>query len=606
MTWRSGFSNRYNKDMNQKRTRWAEPLFFTILFIVAAVTSQCYHSKTEYFSWRSELWADRAASYIYLPATFYYHWDTRQCPPHMDERTGFGFTYDTVRNKICTPSSYGIAFFLSPFFVGVHYITKIFHIPQDWAFAPIYHKMTDVAAVFYLVLGLWFLRRFLLNYFSEKTSFFTVLFVFTGTNLFYYTVMDPVMPHVYSFFLASVFLYSLKEFLNEPRRFYFFILACFSFSFAFLVSYSALFFIPVFIFLDVSGRVQIRNRLKLIGSLRNLVVFLMILLLVMIPQMVYNRYLTGQFLTASPEGPGFYNLTGPRIFELWFSPLNGLFIYSPMMLLILAGIILMFMSGESRAWMYAGLFILVTYLYASWWKWYFGCSYGQRYFVDLLPFLSLPFGFLAEKALGKAVKARFIIIATLALLFSYYNIRMAFAQEGCFFGSTWDWNRYSARLNKAGILPVRPAFRYFNDFENDAYIPGTTTTNTVARSGDHSAVLDSKHEFALGFSDYPGNILPDKRLVKIISGLWVFKTSGNPTGAVLICEFSKDGNLISREEKSLDVPMSAIRKWYFVPLNFDISDQTDEWALLKVYIWNKAGTSFYVDDVSLDFKAKNE
>ena len=30
------------------------------------------------------------------------------------------------------------------------------------------------------------------------------------------------------------------------------------------------------------------------------------------------------------------------------------------------------------------------------------------------------------------------------------------------------------------------------------------------------------------------------------------------------------------------------------------------WALLKVYIWNKAGTSFYVDDVSLDFKARNE
>jgi hypothetical protein len=277
-----------------------------------------------------------------------------------------------------------------------------------------------------------------------------------------------------------------------------------------------------------------------------------------------------------------------------------------MMFLIVAGIVSMFISKESRAWMYAGLFILVTYLYASWWKWYFGCSYGQRYFVDLFPFLILPFGFLAEKALSKAGKARFIIIVTLVLLFSYYNIRMAFAYEGCFFGSTWDWNRYEARLNKAGILPVTPAFRYFNDFENDAYTPGTTTTNTVARSGDRSAALDSQHAFALGFADYPGNILPGKRLAKIISGLWVFKTSGKPTGAVLICEISKDGNMISREEKSLDVPMSAVRKWYFVPLNFDISDKTDAWALLKVYIWNKAGTSFYVDDVSLDFKAGNE
>ena len=192
-------------------------------------------------------------------------------------------------------------------------------------------------------------------------------------------------------FLASVFLFAFREFLNKPRKFYFFILSCFAFSLAFLISYSALFFIPVFIFLDVSGPGQIRSRLRLIASLRNLVVFLLTFLVVMIPRMVYNKYLTGQFLSVSPDGPGFSNLAGPRILELWFSPLNGLFIYAPMMFLIVAGIVSMFISKESRAWMYAGLFILVTYLYASWWKWYFGCSYGQRYFVDLFPFLILPF-----------------------------------------------------------------------------------------------------------------------------------------------------------------------------------------------------------------------
>jgi hypothetical protein len=573
---------------------------------VTAVTSLSYHARTGYFNWRSEFWADRVAAYIYLPATLYYHWDLRQCPPKMDERTGYGFSYDTARHKISTPATYGIAFLMSPFFVGVHYFTKIFHIHQDWAFAPVYHRMADIAAVFYLIAGLWFLRRFLLNYFSERTSFFTVLFIFTATNLFYYTVMDPVMPHVYSFFLASLFLFSYKEYLSNPPKFYFFILSCLTFSLGFLISYTALFFIPVAVFLDISRTGQIRNRLRLAGSLRNLVVFTLTFLLVMIPQMIYNRYLTGQFISPSPDGPGFSNLAGPRIPEFWFSPLNGLFIYSPLMVLIAAGIILMFTLGEKRAWLFAGLFLLVTYFFASWWKWYFGCSFGQRFVADLLPFFSLPFGFLTEKSLQRPVKVRFSVLTCFVLIFSYYTIRMAYAQDGCFFGSTWDWNRYATQLNKAGLLPVKPAFRYHNDFENDAYTPGTFTSATVSRSGDRSAMLDSQHQFALGFNDYPGNILPGKILARVSCGLWVFKTSEKPTGAVLIFEISKDGNLASREEKSLDVPMSATRKWYFVPLNFDISPKTDEWALLKVYIWNKAGTIFYVDDVSLDFKARNE
>ena len=113
---------------------------------------------------------------------------------------------------------------------------------------------------------------------------------------------------------------------------------------------------------------------------------------------------------------------------------------------------------------------------------------------------------------------------------------MAFAYEGCFFGSTWDWNRYEARLNKAGILPVTPAFRYFNDFENDAYTPGTTTTNTVARSGDRSAALDSQHAFALGFADYPGISCPGNTWLKSFQGFGFSRPVGNQQ---VRCSFAK-------------------------------------------------------------------
>ena len=173
---------------------WFEPLFFIVLFGMAVFFTFSYHSGKGYFNWKSEIWADRAGAYIYLPATLYYHWDLKKCPQKMDEKTGFGFRYDTINQKIITKNTYGVSLLVSPFFIGLHFITKVFHIPQDWAFAPVYHRMADVAAVFYLALGLFFLRRFLSGYFSDQASFLTVFLMFAGTGLFYYATGSTIPP----------------------------------------------------------------------------------------------------------------------------------------------------------------------------------------------------------------------------------------------------------------------------------------------------------------------------------------------------------------------------------------------------------------------------
>jgi len=48
------------------------------------------------------------------------------------------------------------------------------------------------------------------------------------------------------------------------------------------------------------------------------------------------------------------------------------------------------------------------------------------------------------------------------------------------------------------------------------------------------------------------------------------------------------------------VPMAATRKWYAVPVNFDIPQNLDPWAELKLYIWNRDKTTFYVDDLQIN------
>ena len=77
--------------------------FFYILFCTSLVLTWFFHKEAIRFSDRSVVWSDRAGYYIYLPATFFYHFDTHKMPADLDVKTGGGFSIDTrsrdVRRK---------------------------------------------------------------------------------------------------------------------------------------------------------------------------------------------------------------------------------------------------------------------------------------------------------------------------------------------------------------------------------------------------------------------------------------------------------------------------------------------------------------------------
>ena len=587
-------------EMKKAIPAWFQPVFFLVILVTALLLTCNFHKGKGYFNWRSEIWTDRAGYYIYLPATLYYHWDLKQCPPEMDGKTGYGFTYDYPNNKIYTKYTYGVAFLLSPFFVAVHYITKISGMPQDWAFAPIYHHMVDVGAVVYMVLGLFLLFRFLRMYFRELTSYLTVLLLFAGTNLFYYSIVDTLMSHVYSFFLIALFLYCLKLYLGNPSKYLFFIIASLAVSFAILIRPTSMVILPVFLLLDVRNRDDLAKRLKFILRPGRLLGFLLILFLVWVPQFLYDHYLTGRYFCFTYGNEAFANLLAPRLPEVWLSTLNGLFTYTPMLILFIAGMIMMIRRNAANGWLCLLFFLGISYVFSSWWCWYFGCSFGQRSYIEYFPLLSLPFAFLIENTGFRRKKVRAACITLLILLFSWFNINLSYAYEECFFGSVWDWNQYTRLLYKANLWPVKPFFSYRNDFENMAMNNGGKTTPLVSRSGDNSLLFNPSLEFNSTFFEYPANLAGDSAVRKLKVNLYVFKTSRSATGAFLVCDIKKDGKQILYESRPLDVPMARARQWYAVPANFDIPKDMDPWAELRVYIWNRARTTFYVDDLEIN------
>jgi len=85
------------------------------------------------------------------------------------------------------------------------------------------------------------------------------------------------------------------------------------------------------------------------------------------------------------------------LYKLLLSPLRGLFVYSPLLLLSLPGLVLLWKRHRAEAGLIAGVG-LVTVLLFSLWASGEGLSWGARFLVPIVPLLSLALAPLLERA----------------------------------------------------------------------------------------------------------------------------------------------------------------------------------------------------------------
>jgi len=109
-------------------------------------------------------------------------------------------------------------------------------------------------------------------------------------------------------------------------------------------------------------------------------------------------------------------------------------------LLALAGIVLMIKKGEKMGAYLGILFLFISYLFASWWNWWFGCALGARSFVEYYALFIFPFAYLLH-----SIKERKIIFASLLVFIGFccfLNMSIEYYYDGCFYGGTWEWDAF--------------------------------------------------------------------------------------------------------------------------------------------------------------------
>lgn len=310
----------------------------------------------------------------------------------------------------------GTALLISPFFLYPYLTHTPQYTPND-GYQINFHKSVFYAAVFYLFLALWYLRKLLrLFMITEINIFFIQCAIVFTTSITRYAHAEAAYSHIYSFFAITAFLYYTKKYYTSYQLKH---LAGASLFLGLIVlirniNILILLFTP---FLASNFKSYINTCRQLFSSFKKIAVVFLALLPFAFIQMLCWYLQTGKIFVYS-YGNESFDFLNPHIPAILFSYQKGLFIYHPVLLISFAGIAVLISKKQYyRAISWLLFFFILTYILSSWWIWTYGCSFGQRVYVDYLTV----FFILIAIALNELILTKSIIIVLL-ILCAYLNI----------------------------------------------------------------------------------------------------------------------------------------------------------------------------------------
>jgi len=402
------------------------------------VTGVLLYSKRkprEYFHYKGEIFADQAGYYVYLPGAFIYRFDGSSFTEELMQGVGYGFSVDTISGKIETKYAIGVALLQSPFFVFTHLYNKWSGGPTD-GFSGSYHNVPNWASWVYVSLGLWFFYLFLYKRIKYSLALLFLTVIFFGSSLYYYSMDNSGMSHVYSFFLFSLFLYCFDITCtrgNSVKRSV--ILGMLAGLIVAVRPVNVLFIgiaVPYLMMLHKRDLTWMKRQL----SIPNVFSIVGMGFLMIVPQLLYWKYVHGEWIYYSYGSEGFSNWNDPQLLPFFFAPKAGLFTYSPAYLLAILAIVFGIKKREN-GWLLFGFFGF-CYLMSAWHIYFFGCSFGSRNLVEYAPLFFIPLALQLNSG-NKYLKRT---TGTVLIVASTFTISLSSSYSGCFYGNTWDWREY--------------------------------------------------------------------------------------------------------------------------------------------------------------------
>jgi hypothetical protein len=527
---------------------------------------------------RGNISSDAAGYYDYLPRYFI------DKPCKHTEAHWFNKTAEGKVNKYWI----GTAVLESPFFFCAHAIAQISGHKADGYSAP-YYLAISLAALFYGLLGIYFLYSFLLlNGVSTKNALLSCLLFYFGSNLFTTLVWLPGFSHTYSFFAVSAFLYFSKRSLGETiKTKYLFAAAAFAGLVVLIRPSNAI----VLLLLPLLG-------LRL-GHLRALPVFkilaagILFSAIVLLQSLMWYKQTGHFFVTSLYLNEGFY-FKDPAIFSSLFSYSNGLFVYTPILLLSFLSLPLIFRLDRFFFFNSILYIIILIYLTASWWCWNYAAGFGLRPFIDHYPFFILLFALLLQYA-DKLI--RWTALA-LAILFLALNCIQTY------------------QYNKNILAPVqmqKDSYWYVFLRTGDEYVNSVGAAHDIEpfnkftkrlifeKEYEEIIVADSSREYSGEISFPLHDTVSNRHFAEVSFKLREQQAGSSASEAILVLDVTQDNRKVTKyySSKLKDLPRKYI-DWHSISHEF-IVEKMELPSTAKLYIWNKGRQKFEVKDLKIKF-----
>ena len=372
-------------------------------------------------NWRLKnmLYWDCANYYLYLPAAIIYHdlGDLAFYPAVVEKYSinngahDFNLYPQPTGHKV-NKYAIGTSVFELPFFLIAHGYCLIANdkdYPPDGYSTP-YLVMVLVSILFWVVAGLYVLRKFLLVYFSETTTALTLLLVMFATNLYFYTVFNIGMSHPFSFSLFCFLLFHTERMYATGRTRH--ILYTGIILGMVLITRPTNILVAIIPLLWPYGQSRtFRERLQFFTQRKwALIAGAALFFLVCLIQFGYFKYTAGKWIHFSYQDE-YFNFPRSEVIKGLFSYRKGWYVYTPIAFIATLGLLPLFRQHRALSLLVLAFIAIDVYVVFSWCIWSYGGSFGARSMIEAMAIMAIPLAACIQWLFTHKLPIRIIAIA---------------------------------------------------------------------------------------------------------------------------------------------------------------------------------------------------
>lgn len=578
---------------------------------------------------------DALGYYAYLPSTFIYHNHKSITELPVDRNispfiiTSFHGWREgnkpTPKGYVLDQYTYGVALMEAPFFFLAHAWEKAAGGDAN-GYSDAYVNAIKLADFVFALLGIAITYRILRRYFSANVSTVTMVLIFLGTNLFWFSVVQAGMAHVPLFLLYALLLLCTIRLYEAPRAGRFAALG-FVAGLITIIRPTDIICLSIPLLYGVYNKETIRHRWQFILSHYGHIAFAALVFLVpVLPQLLYWKMMSGSFLYYS-YGEQTFQWKHPRLIEGLLYCKNGWLAYSPVMIFAVTG---MFLFKRIRSWAWATWFIFPLYSYViySWYCYNYINGLGSRPMIHLYPLFAISLAAFVAFCLQR-VWTR-ILFSVVAVFFVVLNLNYSVQQSKGILVAQESNLTFNLHMFLRGYLEYNDMVTYdIAEIQPDKN--KLTKLYTLACNNFEDSVSDhfipdptgrSRYIYQMRDEDYLPNAIETPWKGKYKDARWIkvtarFMNPGCTTYRHTLClaithgDKALESKLISvenkinfpyynKERRPLTIDYCAAGAWGEVFFFVKVPAGIREGDMIKAFPWNLPKTPIFLDDLCVE------